>query len=106
MSSEAVAANPLDAVSVLVPQDAGLADLFARRPAQPFAPDTLAFMESFSRRLLRDPAVRQYPELVALGFWARAASIKRLHTRFAEAYTETVRLARGAGGHAPSDSSG
>ena len=104
MTSEAAAANPLDAVSVLVPAGTGLDALFARRPAPPFAPDTLAFMESFSRRLLRDPAVRQYPELVALGFWARAASIKRLHTRFAEAYPETVRLARGLAFHvAPSN---
>lgn len=104
MNHEAVTADPLDAVSVVLPQGISLAELFARTPAPPFAPDALSFMESFSRRLLRDPAVRQYPELVALGFWARAASIKRLNTRFAEAYPEAVRLARGLAFHvAPSN---
>jgi hypothetical protein len=58
MNHEAVTANPLDAVSVVLPQGTSLAELFARTPAPPFAPDALSFMESFSRRLLRDPAVR------------------------------------------------
>ena len=67
----------------------------------------MKFLTEFGKMLMQDPQARRFPELVALGFWARAASIKRLQDRFDAAYPDTVRLARGVAFHiAPSNASG
>lgn len=50
---------------------------------EPFAAPTLAFVADFSRRLLEDPGIRAYPELVALGYWFRASALHRLRERHA-----------------------
>lgn len=50
----------------------------SRKNLLPFAPDVLAFCDILSQRLTRDPALRQWPDLVALGFWLRPAHLKQL----------------------------
>jgi hypothetical protein len=94
----------LDHVEVLLPGGTSAADMLARRGAVPFSPQIVAFISDFGRMLMQDPAVRRFPELVALGFWARGANLKRLQERFDDAYPDTVRLARGVAFHiAPSN---
>lgn len=41
----------------------------------PFHPDVLVFVQALSKRLIK---LRQYPELVALGYWLRKANISRI----------------------------
>jgi len=86
---------PLDRIGVILPHDGDARAVLAARPAMPFSPPVLAFVEALGRALRGDPAVRRHPELVALGFWARAANIARLRARFEGAYPEAVRLPRG-----------
>jgi hypothetical protein len=48
------------------------------RPAPAFAPESLAYAEALSAALVRDPAVRAWPDLVALGFWLRRANLEAM----------------------------
>jgi len=50
---------------------------------KPFDEAILAFFADFSRRVLADTGLRQYPELVALGYWFRPAAVARLRERHA-----------------------
>lgn len=56
-----------------------LLERMAGLPAwQPFDARAVAFVERFSQRLLTARAVRQHPELAALGHWFRGASLRRM----------------------------
>lgn len=91
-------------VDVLLPSGGTIEAVLAARPAAPFSPAVLTFVENLGRALRADPAIRRFPELVALGFWARAANMRKLSERFAAAYPEAVRMPRGIAFHiAPSN---
>ncbi len=47
-------------------------------PAPAFAPESVAYAEALSSSLVRDPAVRAWPDLVALGFWLRRANVEAM----------------------------
>ena len=75
-----------------------------RAARSPFADDVIAFINDLGRSLREGAQSRRYPELVALGFWARSSNIARLRSRFESMYTEAVRLPRGLAFHiAPSN---
>jgi hypothetical protein len=44
----------------------------------PFAPADFAYCQALSETLLKDPQSRDYPDLIALGFWLRQANLKPL----------------------------
>ncbi|OBP15391.1 acyl-CoA reductase [Rheinheimera sp. SA_1] len=44
----------------------------------PFAPADFAYCQALSEALLKDPQSRDYPDLIALGFWLRQANLKPL----------------------------
>ena len=73
----------------------------------PFSAPALEFVEHLSRQLLRDPAFKAYPEMIALGYWLRKANISRLAEQAAApaaASCHAVRLPRGLVFHvAPSN---
>jgi len=54
------------------------AEAAGRAPLQPFGEPVLAAAAEVSRRLLADPQCRAHPELVALGFWMRPASLRQM----------------------------
>lgn len=92
------------AVEPALPAGQSLDKLLAARPLSPFSESVIAFIEALGRSLRSDPGSRRFPELVALGFWARRASIERLRERFDAAYPGAVRLPRGLAFHvAPSN---
>ena len=92
------------AITVALPAGQTLDGVFAARARRPFAPETIAFIEELGRSLRADPGSRRFPELVALGFWARGASIQRLKNRFEAAYPGAARSPRGVAFHvAPSN---
>ena len=50
--------------------------------AAPFDPSVLDACADLSQRIMRDREARQYPELLALGFWIRKAELHRLREEF------------------------
>ncbi|WP_348734473.1 acyl-CoA reductase [Rheinheimera texasensis] len=73
----------------------------------PFSAAALEFVETLSRQLLREPAFKAHPEMIALGYWLRKANISRLAEQAAvpsSVISHAVRLPRGLVFHvAPSN---
>lgn len=99
MPESAARPDPLDRVEIVQPAGRDLETALTARPAMPFDPAVTAFIEELGRGLRRDPAARAFPELVALGYWARRATVTRLAERFHAAYPEAVRMPRGLAFH-------
>lgn len=71
-------------------------------PCLPFAERAVDFIATVSRRVLADPIVRQWPELLVAAHWMRRAHLEKLRESFRA--DNTVRLARGLVVHfAPSN---
>lgn len=89
-------------------QSIDAADLEARIAALTFAAELpgdasrVAVLDEISRRILKDPGLRQAPQYVALGFWLRRASMQRLADSLAaEAKAGQVLSPRGVALHLP-----
>lgn len=68
----------------------------------PFDPSLVALCSDLSARLMDHPAARQFPELMALGFWLRKAELTRLARAFTQLETPQTLLApRGLVFHLP-----
>jgi len=50
--------------------------------AHPFDPSVVDACIEMSQRILRDPAARRFPELLALAYWMRKAELHRLREQF------------------------
>jgi len=73
-----------------------------RRSVGPFDPSRIDFSDALSRAILHDPRSRPFPQMVAIGFWLRRASIQRLAGRFAALeQAGAVRVPRGLAFHVP-----
>src|SRR5207249_2221646 len=70
------------AYDVLLPHDAAIEALHESVVLPPFGPLQIAFTAELSKLLTLDKSVRQFPELVALGFWMRPANIQRIANDF------------------------
>jgi hypothetical protein len=66
-------------------------------PLLPFADVSLEFAQELSRKLLQNG--KNYPELMALGFWLRKANVNRLQKELEESTGNHIRLARGLAFH-------
>lgn len=73
----------------------------SRRPAGPFAPESLRFCADFSRALFADPRARALPELQALAYRLRPAELRRLGARFSGLAEEGLLVPRGLAFHVP-----
>ncbi|WLR50566.1 acyl-CoA reductase [Bacillus tianshenii] len=74
----------------------------SQKMLKPFSEEVLQFLQSVSSRLLKERSLRQYPELVAVGYWLRKANIYQLKAEFEQA--EKLLLPRGTVLHfAPSN---
>jgi hypothetical protein len=92
------------AFSVALPAGGTLEALEQAQNLRPFGQVQQAFAAALSRRLTTSPATRVHPELVALGFWLRAANITRVARVFEEAHRGRIYLPRGLVFHiAPSN---
>lgn len=71
--------NPLpryDQQPSLLPESSQLTSLLLTSSQPSFAnPDDLAFCQALSQQLLRHPEARQFPDVIALGFWLRSAQL-------------------------------
>jgi hypothetical protein len=79
--------------------DAALARMGALPAWRPFDARATAFVARVSQRLLTDPAIREYPELAALGHWFRGAHLRDLESRTSTADEGSMRLGRGLAFH-------
>lgn len=71
------------------------------KPAPIFDASILKFLQDVSRRLLQNPLVRAYPDIITFAFWIRKANLKALEAKYRE---QEVRLGRGTVFHiAPSN---
>jgi len=88
----------------LLPNAPALQSLCAAPLLRPFDPAALAFVEAVSTALLASSAARHHPELVALAYWMRRASITRLRQTVESANAGRILVPRGMVFHiAPSN---
>ncbi len=82
-----------------------LESFFDEEPLPAFDERAVAFLGALSTRLTSDRALREFPELVALGFWLRPAAVERLVMGFrARIAAKVVVAPRGLAFHvAPSN---
>jgi len=57
-------------------------DALQQSSLQAFSESTMVFLAAFAERILRDPAMRTAPELMALAYWFRPAALQTLRARF------------------------
>lgn len=95
-------------VELIVPErgevalDELLSRLRAAPPVAPFDPLLVEFADALSRALTSGSELRQYPEIIALGYWARKASVVGYQRAFEALASEQVLLVpRGLVFHVP-----
>jgi hypothetical protein len=71
------------------------ASLVTQHTMPPFHPAVLGFIDTVSRRLLLDPALRTMPELAAVAHWMRMAHLIEIKRTFLAHNTGRLRLPRG-----------
>jgi hypothetical protein len=54
------------------------------KPLEPYSETATAFLEALSTALLADAEAREYPDVIAFGYWTRKANLGRLRTDFHE----------------------
>lgn len=80
---------------------AAISHLHKHQPLPPFDQDVLKFVQALSKQFVK---MRQYPEIVALGFWLRKAHIHEMEQEWLEQTKSKVVKARGTVFHlAPSN---
>ncbi len=94
-----IAADPLARVEVALPAGQTVERVMRRAPAAPFSEAAVAFVGELGRRLRGDRRARAFPELVALGFWARGSGVRAMAEQFRAAYPGTARRPRGLAFH-------
>jgi hypothetical protein len=62
----------------------------------PYAPEAVAFLTAWSKRLLAHPDIRAYPDAASFAFWCRSANLARLHR---ELERDPLRMGRGVALH-------
>ena len=78
--------------------------LIENRVLEPFSEILVDFVNDISKTILRDNSLKQYPELMALGFWMRKSHIKELENYFFKQKEKKLLLGRGIVFHiAPSN---
>lgn len=81
--------------------DESFANLQSQKLNTPFAEEVLAFTQSLSKRFV---GMREFPEVVALGYWLRKANVKQMQLAFEKETVGKFVRARGTVFHiAPSN---
>lgn len=86
-----IAADIARQISIMAPAGGSLAATLAAPRAAPFAAERLALVDAVRRAILADPQARSRPEMVALAFWARAASLNQLAASLNDGHTRSPR---------------
>jgi hypothetical protein len=81
--------------SVLSPQKSDPEEVLRQNVLLPFSPEVVEFIGEFSRVIMKDHSLREFPEVIALAFWMRKASLAKLEKTFEERRLDAVLLGRG-----------
>ena len=73
----------------------GLADL-QYKALPPYAPESMAFLTEWSKRLMGRPDIRRYPDVASFAYWCRPANLAKLRR---ELGFDVPRLGRGIALH-------
>lgn len=65
-------------------------------PLQPYANESVSFLEDWSRELLGDSKVREYPDVTSFAYWCRPANLARLKRELSDQHS---RIGRGLALH-------
>lgn len=82
-------------IPVRVIAGCALADLQCKA-LQPYAPEAVAFLTAWSKRLLARPDIRAYPDAASFAYWCRPANLAKLQRELGR---ESLRLGRGVALH-------
>lgn len=81
----------------------GTMETLSERPVVPFADEVIEELDALSKALMKDPASRQYPDVVTFGFFIRKANLQKLKGVFSD-QRSAIRLGWGVVFHiAPSN---
>lgn len=85
-----------DGITFLVGNAALMRGMINRRVFAPFDESIIAFLDLFSKRLLRNPQAKAYPDVISLAFWCRKSSVLQMR----KAYPDLARrIGRGLALH-------
>lgn len=70
----------------------GSMEALAQRPLVPFAEEVIEGLDTLSKALMKDPASRQFPDVVTFAFFCRRGNLLKLKEQYASA---NIRLGRG-----------
>jgi hypothetical protein len=87
----------LNKISVLVPKDYKIENFISTCPdtLEPFNDTAIEFVDAFSKLLLKDAKFKSFPEIVALGFWMRKASVQKVKNDFLNRNFRKLKVSRG-----------
>ncbi len=89
---------------IATPTGGKLSNLLAQKVWMPFDERAMSFIDAFAERILQDKSFRRFPELVAMAFWMRRATVARLKASFEERRGDRLWIGRGLVFHiAPSN---
>lgn len=90
-------------ISFLVGNESVLENMANVAPLKPFSDNVIEFLNALSKKLIKTPEAKGYPDVVTLGFWLRKSSITSLKERFV-VDDDNVKVGRGVAFHiAPSN---
>jgi hypothetical protein len=72
-----------------------LADL-QYKALPPYAPEAVAFLSAWAKRMLARPDIRAYPDAATFAYWCRPANLARLHRELGR---DSLRIGRGLALH-------
>jgi hypothetical protein len=90
--------SSLDKINVLVPNGThNIENIMGTytNTIEPFNEIVIEFVDAFSKLLLTDVKFKNFPEIVALGFWMRKASIRKLKNYFLNRNISKLKVSRG-----------
>lgn len=94
----------LRALTYIVGDEDILAAMPDASPRAPFDDGVLAFLQSWSKKLMADGRTRQYPDVVTFGFWLRKSNLLRLKEQYLHTREGVRPIGRGMAFHiAPSN---
>lgn len=93
----------LSKVTFLAGSEESVAALENVPAKEPFSSDMLRFLGEVSKRLMKDPEAKQYPDVATFAFWIRKSALTKMRERFFKD-DGVLRLGRGVAFHiAPSN---
>jgi hypothetical protein len=82
-----------DNITFLFPKNTSVEELQNISSIQPFSDESVAFLNSLSRELSKNPQIRNYPDVATFAFFCRKGNILQIKKQYED--KDTLRLGRG-----------